>query len=456
MKTKLLLGLLSASVAFGQPATQGLDLEGKIEAQSPAGTFVAKPASDFIDSIGSATHLGRYQTNYVTRFAEWKPLFLALGIRHIRTDSILQPQAIRNARELADAGVKFNMSSMPDGWAVPKGEEAQGLPDALLNGSAKNLAYIPAFLAHIKAHFLDCTESIEGLNEPDGYAEHARRWMEELRQQGRADPAFAHVQFLGSALSNPRANAVKAGDWTPVVDLANLHAYPGGRAPEISIPEYLKALEHQYRGRPIYITETGYHNALNNPPNRHRPASREVEAVYMPRLFLEYFRLGIARSYDFMLLDDRTEEEALKKYSIPVLQEAHFGLLDYNLRPKPAYFAIKNLIGLLNDKPGAHAAPRSVEYSLSGPTELRHLLLQKADGTLCLAVWRAVSIWDPVARKDLPVAEASVTVKFPSPVKNVSLYRPSVSPESFARIADTDAVPLSLTGDVVIIAFRMP
>lgn len=449
------LACLLPSLASAQPAAQGLDNDTTVQPQTLTGTFAARPVNDFVDSVGSATHLGRYETVYVTRFDEWKPLLLDLGIRHLRTALMLHPQAIRAGRELAAAGIRFDIATTPDGWAVPKGDDAKGLPAALLSGSRQNPAYIPAFLAHVKSHFIDATELIEGLNEPDTHLELARQWMEELHRLGRADPAFAHVKFLGSALSNPRINGVKAGDWTPVVDVANLHAYPGGRAPEVSIPEYLKALTSQYHGLPIYITETGYHNALNNPPNRHRPASREVEAVYLPRLFLEYFRLGIARSYDFKLLDDRTEEEAMK-YSIPVLQEAHFGLIDINLKPKPAYYAVKNLLTILRDDSAAKVSPRALSYSLAGAPDLRHVLLQKSTGEFCLAVWRAATIWDPVARKDLPVENVPVTVKFEAPLKAVRIYHPTRSPEIAASLADVREIPLTLAGEVAILAFQAP
>lgn len=434
-----------------QPVNQGIDLGGTLIPQATSGTFEARPAREFIDSVAVSAHLGRISTPYLQRFAELEPLILDLGIRHIRTDAVLHPQAVANVRRLAAAGIGFTMIAHPDGWGVPEGEAAAGLAPALLIRNGFDLAYIPAYLEHLKKNFPQGVEIIEGLNEPDHHIEHARKWMAELRRLGRADPAFAGVQFLGSAYSHVKNIAAKGGDWTDVADLANLHGYPGGRAPEISLPELLDALKLQYRNLPIHITETGYHNALHNPPNRHRPVSREVDAIYVPRLYLEYFRVGIARSYDYQLLDDRTEEEVRTKYRGQPVQETQFGIIGYDLKPKPVYHAIKNLLAVLRSDHEAPTKPQKLTYSLKGPEELRHVLLQKADGTLCLAVWRALTIWDPVTRKDLPFENAAVTIDLGRRFSSVQVYRPTQSADVVQTLRRTRSIPLQLGADVVIL-----
>jgi hypothetical protein len=437
-----------------QPVNQGIDLGGALIPQPASGTFGARAAGEFVHTVAVSAHLGRISTNYVQRFAELEPLIRDLGIRHIRTDSVIHPQAVANVQRLAAAGIGFTMIAHPDGWGVPDGEAARGLAPDLLVQDTSNPAFIPAFLQHLKASFPQGIEIIEGLNEPDHNIEYARRWMAELRRLGRADPAFAKVQFLGSAYSHVRVIAAKGGDRTDVADLANLHGYPGGRAPEISLPEYLEALRLQYRDLPIHITETGYHNALHNPPNRHRPVSREVDAIYVPRLYLEHFRLGIARSYDYQLLDDRTEEEVRTKYRGQPVQETQFGIIDYTLKPKPVYHAIKNLIGILRDDGKAPGTTLQLAYSIKGPTELRHVLLQKSNGALYLAVWRAVTIWDPVARQNVPFENAAVRVEFDQLFSSVRIYRPTQSGDVIETIHRARTVPLQLGADVLILELR--
>jgi hypothetical protein len=445
-------GLLLTSSAPAQPSAQGVDpLDTSVAPQPVAGTFVARPAAAFIDSVGVCGHFGRFRTNFVQRFDELEPLILALGVRHFRTGPVLEKTAAANLQRLAAHGITFNMAVHPDRWAVPEGADAAGLDPRLLAQNTSNPDFIPALLEHVKASFGASIRSLEGLNEPDHNLPSARVWMQTLRDTMRRDPAFDRVRILGSALSHPVKNTAEAGDWSELVDLANLHAYPGGRAPEVPIPRYLEVLQAQYRDRPVYITETGYHNALHNPPERHRPASREVEAVYLPRLFLEHFRLGVARSYDFKLLDDRTEEEAVKKYGIPLVQEAHFGLIDYHLQPKPAYHALKNLLALLRDSPASIAAPRALRYELSGPADLRHVLLEKSSGTLFLAVWRAATIWEPVARKEIPCPAAATTVTLGRPFPVLRIHRPSLSDQVIDTLRHADTVTLQLGADVVLL-----
>lgn len=428
-----LAALLSLSASAQNPPVQGDGQTRPLVPQPLSGEFPALPASDFIDSIGVCAHLGRTQTNYVTRFAELKPLILELGIRHIRTDPVQAPEAVKNVRELGAAGVKFNF---------------------LVHGG-RDVGFVAEYLTHIKDNFAACVESIEGLNEPDRRPDAAKAWLVEMRRVAAQEPLLARLPIVGSALAHPWANGDKVGDWSGLVDLANMHAYPGGRAPELSITEYRENLRPQYGSTLKYLnTETGYHSALHNPPERHKPTALHVQAVYMPRLHLEYFRLGFLRSYKYQLLDDRTEEETRTKYRGQPVQEAHFGYIDYDFKPKPSYHAVKNLITILNDPPGAYAAPRSLTYTLAGPVDLRHVLLQKSDGSLYLAVWRAVSIWDPVARRDEPVETVPVAVRLQAPFKSARLFRPTHSAEPFSTLAPGKEIPLSLGAEVVIIALR--
>ena len=202
------------------------------------------------------------------------------------------------------------------------------------------------------------------------------------------------------------------------------------------------------------ITETGYHSALNNPPNKHKPTSQQAEAIYMPRLYLDYFRAGILRSYKYQFLDDRTEEEALRRGQ-PV-QEAHFGYVDYELQPKPAYHAVKNLLTILQDQPAKAFRPQSLKYTVLGPKdEMRHLLLQKMNGDFYLAVWRAVSVWNESTREESPVELRGVTVELDHPAKAVRTFSPNRSAASLETHHDVRVLPLQLGAEVLILEIRL-
>lgn len=420
----LLIVIVSCSVASAASPKDAL----KPAMAAAVSQTQARRSGDFVDSVGVCMHLGRVHTHYVERFAEIEKLLVASGIRHVRTDPVTAPQAVANVQKLAAAGVKFDFIIHPDG----------------------DRQTVAQLLENVKQNFSDCTVFIEGLNEPDGRPEQAREWMREIRRICKTDPVLKSIPILGSALAHPYNAAAKIGDCSDLVDVGNIHAYPGGRAPEVTLPLYVGYVQPQYPSMKYAITETGFHSALNNPPNKHKPTARQAEAIYMPRLYLEYFRCGILRSYKYQFADDRTEEEAQKR-SQPV-QEAHFGYVDYEMDPKPSYHAVKNLLAILHDEKAEGFQPQSLQYSVEGPKdELRHLLLQKTNGDFYLAVWRAVAVWDENDRKEVPVQSVPVEVRLPRVAKMVRAYGPTQSVEPTKTVENADKLPLELGAEAVIL-----
>ncbi|MFZ5832471.1 MAG: hypothetical protein ACOY3P_20485 [Planctomycetota bacterium] len=406
----------------------------------------ARPAREFVDSIGVCAHLGYAHSPYVTRFPEVAELLLECGIRHVRTDPVSQPPVVRNARELAAKGVRFCY---------------------IMHGNG-DLSTIPAMLGNVRDNFADCLDFIEGHNEPDmsfrrrpglaredpeAWVPGMRAWMQEIWRLTRQDPLLRKIPVLGCAMAHPNRVGTQVGDLQGLVDVANLHAYPGGRPPERTLADYLRWSRPMYGELPHVITETGYHTALDNPPHMHKPASQAAKADYMPRLHLDYFRAGIERAYSYQFVDDRTDEDCRKRDG--AVQEAHFGLVDYQLRPTPAYHAVKNLIAILDDVPGDLAA-QSLEYSITGPKgELRRLLLEKHNGEFYLAVWRTATVWDEKERKDIVLPPAAVTVQLKKSAATVRVFRPTNSARPEETLRGTSKILLDLDGQAVILAIQV-
>ena len=66
----------------------------------------------------------------------------------------------------------------------------------------------------------------------------------------------------------------------------------------------------------------------------------------MPRLLLEHFMRGEQRFYSYELIDEFVDPEQTNP-------EANFGLLRRDLTPKPAYTAMKTLLGpAVGPRPG--------------------------------------------------------------------------------------------------------
>ena len=96
--------------------------------------------------------------------------------------------------------------------------------------------------------------------------------------------------------------------------------------------------------------------------------------------------------------------------------------------------------------------PLPLRYSVEGPKEeLRHVLLQKTNGNFYLAVWRAVSVWDEVARNEVPVETKPVTVQLDKPAKAVRVYRPTTSARPFEIRQEASRLPLRLDAEAVIL-----
>ena len=90
-----------------------------------------------------------------------------------------------------------------------------------------------------------------------------------------------------------------------------------------------------------------------NTTNGHLPVPEDVAGVYTPRVLLDHYLRGEKRVYTYELVDE---------FDDPGLTdpEAHFGLLHRDFTPKPAFSAMKNLLGLLND-PGPAFTPTSID-----------------------------------------------------------------------------------------------
>lgn len=130
---------------------------------------------------------------------------------------------------------------------------------------------------------------------------------------------------------------------------------------------------------------------------------------------------------------------------------AHFGLVDYSLNPKPSYTALKNLITILGDA-GSAFTPVPVSYSVSGSADVKSLLLQKRNGSYYLAVWRNVAMFSAATKSEVVPASANIAISFAGP-KNISVYYPTVSDAPASSHANTTSLTLPLRGEVAILKF---
>jgi hypothetical protein len=416
------LGILAASVVA-------------LIAPASASAATARPADDFVDSVGVNTHLGYSDTVY--RYHDLVERKLReLGVRHIR-DGVTpnKPGVYRAIRNLASAGIRSNLIV-----GDPLGRWGFGT--------------IRDQLALIKREVLSSVDALEGPNEYNNNAgDRDRNWDATLREyqrrlytQVKADPSLSRLPVLAPSIIGRSAHE-RLGDISRYLDYGNVHSYPGGQPPEnYSVTQARLNEARTVSGRkPIQATETGYHNGVNIFRSfGHRPASEQAAAVYMPRLYLEYFRRGIARTFAYELINQRRDPDRDHP-------EADFGLLRNDFSEKPAYVALRRLTGLLSDR-GPRFAPRTLNYRVAGaPSSLRQLLLQKRDGTFYLALWNSVSVWDQTNVFALRPANKWVRLKLRGTARKLEVFRPNQSGAPVGGRSNSRGLPLQLSPNVTVV-----
>lgn len=202
------------------------------------------------------------------------------------------------------------------------------------------------------------------------------------------------------------------------MDYANIHLYQGNRHPGAngwaddghgSITWYINFyVRHQSpSGKPIQITEGGYHN--------------------------------IVTSY-------RLSEEADGKYAGQPGPEGAFGLLRNDILEKPAFRAVKNLNTILNDR-GPDFQPDALNYAFDGcVNDMRQILFQKRNGDFYLTIWLELPSWDPQNSTDLYPSPQEVlfTLLNNHNITRVTLY-------TFNNNADMNTFSLPITNNQVIL-----
>jgi len=231
------------------------------------------------------------------------------------------------------------------------------------------------------------------------------------------------------------------GSLTSWEDVANTHSYPGGKHPGAELAYQENFLFPSNGTKPYAATETGYHTAVHATSGQ-PGVSEQAMGKYLPRLFLEYFNFGIVRTYSYEFMDEGTD---------PMNPEASFGMLHYNGTPKPAFTALKNLIGLLNDR-GTSYSPGKLSYTLTGASSaVHHTLLQKQNGKFYLVLWQEVASFDLNAKTDLSVAAQNVTLTLPASAREVRTFVPLQGATATSDVSSVSSVQLSVSDQVLVV-----
>lgn len=384
----------------------------------------ARPADDLVESIGVNTHLHYGSTAYAD-FRAVEQALLDLGIRHIRDYPV--PASMPKFEELAERGVRLTAimgTAAPREWMPHDLGELHDVTRALGDGVA----------------------ALEGVNEwdlsddpawPDNLRDHQRALWKLAEAAGDRPPVLAPSITWAEQMP-------EIGDLSDWADAGNIHPYPGGGPPEVRVLSDLLANQRHVVGdKPVTATETGYHDAVDATAD-HPGVPPTVAATYVPRLFLHYFDIGVARTHLYELVDqDGTDHP-----------ESSFGLLDHDFRPKPAYHVLRRLVQAVAD-PGRSFEPGRLDYRIIGSDPLVHdVLLQRRDGTFVLALWRAVSVWDPDDRSALAADALPARLEVASEVAGGRVITLHPGGPTERTIQDASVIELEITPFVQLVELR--
>jgi hypothetical protein len=354
----------------------------QLEAQVQ-GPVQAVRSYDFYNSVGVDVHWyygGSYQ--YESQFSALVSLMQQADIYHFRDGEFEQG---------------YNTPS----WltAIYQQLAASGMKADLIVAQGQTTAQLESGL-----QLYPGVEAIEPSNELDDSGQ--ANWVSTLDgelpvvQQAGADLGLT---VLGPSLINA-SDAAALGDIGSYMQYDNMHPYPGGRNPETpgwgggdaegngyGSLAWNQDMVHEYGpGLAAYATETGYQTTSTPAPSE---VPETVAGTYAPRLALYYFKSGAPRTYFYELIDD------------PPGGQPGYGLLRYDLSPKPSYTAISNLLHIYSDS-DTQFTPGSLNYTLTGLTGgVDSVLIEKSNGDFYLNVWLAGSIYDVnalVATPQLP------------------------------------------------------
>jgi hypothetical protein len=393
----------------------------------------AQSARSFGDSIGVNVRLTYIDTAAYATFAPIEARLRELGVRHV-SDSLCPTceYQVNRLQLLAADGIKANLG---------------------VGYMAGGTATIAPGLQALRTRLRDSIASISGLNEPDisgdpQWIAKTRAYQTELYRQVNADPLLADVPVLGPSLVY-RDSRAALGDLSAHLDQGNLHPYSGGLPPLGNLATEALLMAQVSQTKPLTISEVGYHTDLAY-TGPHRPASEKAVATYTSRIPLEAFRWGISRTYIYQFADVMSPADAQTAGLSP--SENSFGLLRFDLTPKPSFIALRNLLRTVDADSAAVASPGGLRVGLEGAgSDVRQLLLRSADGTYALVLWRPASVWDRDALRDLSPTPDRLDVVMGQRISLAQRFDPVASDSESQRWADPRRITVDLAGDPVVL-----
>lgn len=423
--------------------------------EAAAAPVAAQRAGDFVESVGVGGQFAKDDGVYAENYAAVKDAIRELGVRYYRT-AAAAPRAAAVAddfsRSLGLKGV-FHVSN----WDKRKANgvvpgSAAGVIDAL---TAKGTGGILA---------------VEGPNElnhggPSDWAQQLRDYQLAIYTHVKSDPRLNGVLVASPTLvtnaDHPKPS-VTLGMIRDRIDIGAMHDYVAdGGAPESRFRASAAMLRaNNFGPGPLLITETGVcteWQAVKARTPSQKCVSEKAQAKYLPRNLLDKFDENPRnKAFIFELV---TRSAMTNAESSGGDGWWGWGVIDHEMHRKPAFYAVRNLMRLLQDE-SADFAPAELDYSLKGQgNAIRQVLLQKRDGRFYLILWQPVRSFDKDSNTDIDPPAVPITLQLKR-AANVALYRPTpieateaaaASLQPFQSFPDSTSIDLQVPDHVLVV-----
>lgn len=404
----------------------------------------ARPAYDFVNSVGVNTHFSWTGTSYDTRYEQLKTALADIGIKHIRQSAAGTASVKRITDLYKSLGVLTLM--LVDNFGAADWT-ARDLPPAIAATQVNDA------IAKLGAGVFS---GIEGPNEYEAvikkgvkdWALKLRTFQAALYAAVKGNDAAAGIPVVApSLIKNTAANFRELGNVSSFCDLGNLHAYCGEPPMDAGLAAMMRLTPIVTPGKQVLVTEYGLHTAMKEAPAH--PFSDNAKAKYMARAVAALFAHSeVRRGYIYDLIDAKSE---------PDNPGYNFGLIHADGTPTKAYYAIRNLMHMLCDA-DATFEPRELRTTITGDVrKVRSFLVQKASGVFYLVLWQDAICYEKpklsnkYVCRDWDSAMVPVTIVFDEPIAKVRTYIPRPidgDPDSGKRATATFDAPTSVGLDV--------
>ncbi|MBA1349361.1 calcium-binding protein [Rhizobium sp. WYCCWR 11146] len=384
--------------------------------------------NDIIRSFGIDTHID-YTDGKYSNVGEVVKALDYLGLDTVRDhapNSASDPNGQTHLGDAAEAGVQFVFSAQRE---VDPATVAQRLH------------------AFVQAH-PGSVVGIEGPNEVNNWpvSYHglsgqaaAVAYQKDLSAAVNADPLLKNIPVLGFT----GYTVASASDYTTI------HTYAkDGDQPFSWLSRESGVQRAADPGKPLAITETGYHTSLTADTNGGwEGVSEATQAKLLLNTLMDGAALGSKKTFIYELLDAYSDPQGTN-------QERHFGLFHLDYSAKPAATAIHNLTAILEDDGATKASfsAGTLNYSIDGlPSSARSLLTEKSDGSYQIIVWNEPDIWNQSSDTAIQAATTGVKVNLGASFGSVKVFDPVTGTTAIKSLSNVSSLTLDVTDHPLII-----